>query len=83
MTDILLFTLSLATLLYHAWYVHGINKERADWMKALMSKNIQEFSQAKASEVVVDRPEKEEFVEELDASDSLFDKAMKVAGIKK
>lgn len=73
MTEILLFTLSLSILGYHAWYVREHDKEVKMLTKALLAKDLTEFTQ---SEVKVGKkePPKEEFVELKDLSDKQFDK---------
>ena len=75
MTEILLFTLSILILAYHAWYVREHDKEVKMLTKALLSKDLTEFTQSEVQEKVGKKePPKEEFVELKDLSDKQFDK---------
>ena len=76
MTEILLFTLSLSILGYHAWYVREHDKEVKMLTKALMSKDLTEFTQSEVQEKKVNKTEtpKDELVELKDLSDDQFNK---------
>ena len=76
MTEILLFTLSISILAYHAWYVREHEKEVKMLTKALLSKDLTEFTESEIKEKKVGKkePPKEEFVELKDLSDKQFDK---------
>ena len=63
---IALFILCLVFLAYHTWYVWSIRQERKEWMKALMAKNLQDFTDAhvvESSARGVKQKPQEEFTE--------------------
>ncbi len=74
MSEVVLSIIVLSLLGFHLWYVHQTNKERADWMKALMSKTLPEFTQAKLDEQPKkDIPTPEQFDELSHADPNVFD----------
>ena len=76
MTEILLFVLSLSILAYHAWYVIEHDKQIKMLTRAVLSKDIHEFtnSEIKQKKVGKKEPPKDELVELKDLSDDQFGK---------
>ena len=75
MTEIILGLIVLSLLVYHAWYVRETNKKQKEMIKAIMSKNLQEYEASEIIEKATNeevKPPDEQPMGELDQKD--FDK---------
>lgn len=74
MNEILLFLTLIFLIVYHAWYVKSVGKEREAWMKALMAKDLTDFTTSKLMEEPAE-PKADpdaEFVDAETSSDEIF-----------
>jgi DNA-binding HxlR family transcriptional regulator len=78
MTEIFFFILTLAILGYHAWYVKQHDQETKMLTKALLSKDLKDFTESEIREKKVGKqePPKNELIELNDLSDEQFGKVI-------
>lgn len=68
----MIYLVIFALIAERVWFAYQTSKERADLIKAIMAKDLTDYSNAKAAEQTQDFTPKEEFVESDQVSDDLF-----------